>query len=166
MPPGLSRSGRAAAEGLIISFLFLAIWEEVWDTWPSEPSLLPGCPWSCGCPPTTPAPQLAPGSPASVRGELGDDRFLKVRSFSRQHLPGAKGTGSRKPHLMQLNISTQDSTKNGLLWFCPSYFAQQQWKLSLRLPSADGSVTVSFVLCLSILAARAEWCRAVVRNVG
>ncbi|XP_075022685.1 RNA-binding protein 38 isoform X2 [Calonectris borealis] len=59
------------------------------------------------------------------------------RPFGRHHLPGAQGAGSGKPHLMHLNISTQDCTENGLLLFCPSYFAQQKQKPSASpLPMA------------------------------
>uniref|UniRef100_A0A8C3JNW5 RNA-binding protein 38 n=1 Tax=Calidris pygmaea TaxID=425635 RepID=A0A8C3JNW5_9CHAR len=54
------------------------------------------------------------------------------RPFGR-HLPGAKSTGSLKPHLMHLSVSTQDRTKPRLLLFCPSHFGQQKQKPSRRL---------------------------------
>lgn len=80
MPPRGALPDRAAdeGEGLVSSFLFLAVWEEVWDAWPSDLSLFS---WL----PPAPALQLLPGAV----GRTGARRVLKSPTSREPRAPAA-----------------------------------------------------------------------------
>lgn len=143
MPPRGALPDRAAdeGEGLVSSFLFLAVWEEVWDAWPSDLSLFSWLP--------PPALQLAPGAV----GRTGARRVLKS--------PTSGSRGRRRPRASPdaLEHLPPGLHQNRDAFVLPFTFFPAKAEAEPHI-SANGSVTISFVLCLSILAAGAAWCCA------